>query len=324
MTLFITIAVIGAALLSLWWIPELQVRKARKKYPPEELTASDLLKAENDRRSTLAQILGGTAVLAGLYFTAQTFRLQQEGQLTDRINKAVEQLGSDKADVALGGIYQIGRIADDSQRDHWPMLQVLMSYVERHAPLGNRSGQECDPTAPYSPGDTADYNVQAVANVLRRRNVRLESGDQHVTIVHSNLSSINLSGANLRGARFVGDNIYGGILTDTALNDSRLSYSFLAHANVSAANLTGAHLEHVCLVRAQLTTTDFSRSYLENADFRNVVDASGADFTGASLEGTDFRQVDLTHSKGLTPSQLAKAKTDDTTKLPTYLSGPRP
>ena len=319
MMLATTIAVIGAALLALWWIPELQVRQARKKYCTDQLTASDLLKAENDRRSTLAQILGGAAVLVGLYFTGQTFRLQQEGQLTDRINKAVEQLGSDKTDIALGGIYQIGRIADDSPRDHWPMLQVLMSYVERHAPLGNRSGQECDPTIPYDPSETADYNVQAVANVLRQRNVGLESEDQHVTIVHSNLRRINLSGANLRGARLVGDDMNGGILTDASLDDVRLSYSLLDHANVSSAHLAGAHLEHACLVRAQLTTTDFSRSHLESADLRNVVDATGADFSGATLDGTDFRQVDLSHSKGLTSDQLAKAKTDETTKLPTYL-----
>src|ERR1700740_602633 len=116
-----TIAV--AALLILWRIPKLQVSSYKRRFP--ELSAADLLSGENDFRATLAQVLGGTAVLAGLYFTGETFRLQQEGQLTDRINKAVEQLGSDKVDTSLGGIYELARIADDSDRDHWPIMEIL-------------------------------------------------------------------------------------------------------------------------------------------------------------------------------------------------------
>src|SRR5271157_1579991 len=94
MTVFIATILIAAVLFALWKIPEWQVRAAKKTYGARQLSAADLLKAENDRRSTLAQVFGGLAILIGLYFTGQTLRLQQEGQITDRINKAVEQLGS--------------------------------------------------------------------------------------------------------------------------------------------------------------------------------------------------------------------------------------
>jgi len=36
---------------------------------------------------------------------SRTYRLTQQGQLTDRYTRAIEQLGSDKQDVRLGGIY---------------------------------------------------------------------------------------------------------------------------------------------------------------------------------------------------------------------------
>jgi hypothetical protein len=36
----------------------------------------------------------------------RTYRLTQQGQITDRYTKAIEQLGSDKLDVRLGGIYR--------------------------------------------------------------------------------------------------------------------------------------------------------------------------------------------------------------------------
>src|SRR5438093_12794211 len=61
-----------------------------------DLTAAERLKAENDLRTTLIQMIGGGALLGGLYFTGRTFQLNREGQVTDRFTKAIEQLGSDK------------------------------------------------------------------------------------------------------------------------------------------------------------------------------------------------------------------------------------
>ena len=48
----------------------------------------------------------------------RTHELTEQGQITDRYTKAVEQLGSDKLDVRIGGIYALERIARDSATDH--------------------------------------------------------------------------------------------------------------------------------------------------------------------------------------------------------------
>lgn len=84
------------------------------------MTAAELLKATNDVRTTLVQALGGLALLGGLFFTARTFGLGAknlglavEEQLTNRYTNAVEQLGSDKLDVRLGGIYALERLMVD-------------------------------------------------------------------------------------------------------------------------------------------------------------------------------------------------------------------
>ena len=92
----------------------------------------EVFKAENDERTSLAQILGGFAVLIGLYFawkniteTNQNLELTREGQITERFTKAIEQLGAtdekgkpSKLDLRLGGIYALERIVHDSERDH--------------------------------------------------------------------------------------------------------------------------------------------------------------------------------------------------------------
>ena len=44
----------------------------------------------------------------------RTYELTEQGQVTDRYTKAIEQLGSDKLDVTIGGIYALERIARDS------------------------------------------------------------------------------------------------------------------------------------------------------------------------------------------------------------------
>jgi hypothetical protein len=63
--------------------------------------------------------------LGSLAITTRTYRLTQQGQITDRYSKAVEQLGDDKLDVRLGGIYALERIAIDSRRDHPTIVAVL-------------------------------------------------------------------------------------------------------------------------------------------------------------------------------------------------------
>jgi len=315
--------VIALALIGLWKVPQLQIQNYQRRYPA--LSPADLLKAENDFRATLAQILGGAALLAGLYFTARTLVLQQEGQLTDRISKAVEQLGSERPDISLGGIYQLARIARDSDRDHWAMMQVLMSYTERHAALPAVSivalQKQCDPNQYYDRSETPDYNVQAVVNVIRTRDAEKESSDQRVSIVHTNLRHIDMSQANLRGAQLIGNDMGGAVLINAALDgNARLSFSLLNNANLTKANLSDAHLEHTCLVRAQLTGTDFSRAHLEQADLRNVVDAEGADFSAAVLDGADLRGAELQKARGLVVGQVAEAKLDCNTQLPPYLA----
>jgi uncharacterized protein YjbI with pentapeptide repeats len=320
----LTLTIIAALLIALaavvlWKVPRLQIERYALRHPT--LTPVDLLKGEIDLRSTLAQILGGTVLLTGMYFTAKTYVLQQQGQLTDRINKAVEQLGSDKQDVSLGGIYQLGRIAQDSERDHWPMLQVLLVYTERRAPLKAISPAEsqarCDPQRYYDSSETANYNIQAVANVLRAREPNLESSDQQISITHSDLRHINFSGATLKGARFIGDDMEGAVLIKTVLAaGAQLTFSLLDHANLSTADFSGADLERACLVRAQLTGTNFQAARLQNADLRNIVDSNGATFDGARLDGADLRGADLQKAKGMTSQQLDLAKWDCTTQLP--------
>jgi hypothetical protein len=55
----------------------------------------------------------------------RTHELTEQGQVTDRYTKAIEQLESEKLDVRIGGIYALERVARDSARDHPTVMEVL-------------------------------------------------------------------------------------------------------------------------------------------------------------------------------------------------------
>jgi hypothetical protein len=252
-----------------------------------QLTAKERLDAEADVRSSLIQMIGGTVLLAGLYFTARGFRLTREGHITDRYAKAIELLGSDKLEVRLGGIYALERLAKDSrERDSSTILEVLCAYVRERAPWPAReqTGQAPGPARPAT-------DVQAALTALGRRQ-RMDGEPP-----------LDLRITDLRGADLVGADLKGALL-------------FFAHLEGSylwgGAHLEGAHMEGACLDGARLMDV-----YLRGADLRGV-SLRGADFTSAHLDGTN-----LGSTTGLTAEQLGViGQWDEGTTLPAGLRLP--
>jgi hypothetical protein len=62
----------------------------------------------------------------------------QDRRITDNFIKAVELLGSDKLEARLGAIYALERIACESKRDHWPIMETLTAYVRTRLPVQHR------------------------------------------------------------------------------------------------------------------------------------------------------------------------------------------
>jgi len=88
------------------------------------------------------------------------------------------------------------------------------------------------------------------------------------------------------------------------LRQADLSAADLRQADLSEANLSWANLKEANLHEANLRRVNFHEANLRRAD----------------LSQADLRGADLLWSTGLTREQIAKAKTDQTTKLPDYLS----
>ena len=79
------LALLGLILWAVWRVPQLLYA-----YVPD---AKDRATVEATTRSGLIAALAGLAALGSLAVTNRTYRLSQQGQLTDRYSKAIEQLG---------------------------------------------------------------------------------------------------------------------------------------------------------------------------------------------------------------------------------------
>lgn len=129
----------------------------------------------------------------------------EQGPITDRYTKAIGQVGDDKLDIRLGGIYALERLAVDSQRDHSTVVEVLSAFVRERSRQG---GAEKPPIACLRSKDDSPFpcpttDVQAALTVLGRLPERdgISRGDLSCAyLVGADLSEANLAEANLRGA----------------------------------------------------------------------------------------------------------------------------
>src|SRR3954451_16034447 len=84
----------------------------------------DQVKALNGARVATLQAITGLALVVGTYGTwrrlginEEELRVTRDGQVTERFGRSIDQLGLDKLDVRLGGIYGLERIARNSASD---------------------------------------------------------------------------------------------------------------------------------------------------------------------------------------------------------------
>jgi excisionase family DNA binding protein len=127
---------------------------------------------------TVGGIVGGSALLFGLYFTAQALQVNREGQITERFTRAIDQLGAtDEAtgkprlEIRLGGIYALERIARDSpKRDYSTVMEVLTAYVRENTTQA--------PGPSEGSSEAASPSNEATAEAERVGEQRRTNGDQ--------------------------------------------------------------------------------------------------------------------------------------------------
>ena len=246
----------------------------------------------NQYRNTYAQILGGAAVLFGLYFAWGNLTTAREGQITERFTQAVnqlgatDQLGNPAIEIRLGGIYALRRIANESEKDYWSIMEILTAYVRKNSPFIGNSKLEVLKSTHNQVGDTQDAinirtqcmvspDVDAIIKIIRKGKSFFLYGknEEHLDLQRAYLWNINLSEAFLDACSFEGT-----FLQLVNFRNTQLPYAYFVGAILINADLRGANLKQ-------------------------------AEFLDANLQGANLQGANLRGAKNLTFDQLSEVET---------------
>jgi uncharacterized protein YjbI with pentapeptide repeats len=207
----------------------------------------------------------------------------------------------------LGGIYALERIANESEKDYWPIMEILTAYVRKNSSVdvienksvtllaidiqANESKQKRIPET-----KKVALDIQAILTVLGRRKKTFYDGESN----RLNLSRSRLQGADLEKAHFEGVNLEEANLEGANLDFTYLEEADLRNAHLEGANFCETHLQLADLNGAYLERTDLTYSYLVEASLMNA-HLEKADLRWSHLEGVD-----------LVGAYLKKAKLEET------------
>ena len=245
------------------------------------------------------------AALVGLPFIVwravvaqQQVNVAEQSHITDRISKAVEQLGAEKTvkrvlkdadgnpvfdidgitpktvettepniEVRLGGIYALERISKDSLPDHIQIMEILCAYIRENAPAAS-----LDPTELLLKTAIPRNDIQAVITILARCGVhqnKLEFRAKHrLDLSRTNLDGIDFKAGDFTAAlfhrcRFEAANFSGCDLTGTQFNGSLMNFCEFQNCKI-----VGTSFDRVTISRP-LEWVFFSTSFA-NAELHSL------------------------------------------------------
>jgi uncharacterized protein YjbI with pentapeptide repeats len=338
-----------------WVIPHRHIASVK----PGVLKQKEILELRNNIRQSFIQalgvlggVIGGAALLGGLYFTARTLRISQEtlrtnqeGQITERFTKAIEQLGNDNRAIRLGGIYALERIARDSEYDHWPVMEVLTAFVREQVPAQRQAENTLEQEKAQQARKLLEEkgfdafreavfdriqeerlraDIQAILTVLGRRTRTYGKGEsQRLNLQFTNLQYADLQGAQLQGAMLEGAQLLRADLRGAQLQHAILTAAELQNARLGKTKLHGANLEWANLQGTHLISAELQQANLHGARLQGAVLAH-AQLQGAVLEGAQLQGALLQLAENLTQEQIDTACVDDATSLPEGRQKPQP
>ena len=255
--------------------------------------------------------------------TRETLRITEQGQITERFTRAIEQLGATKdsgepkLELRLGGIYALERIAKDSpKRDYSTIMEVLQAYIRENAqwtPKESTSPEESTSLNSAAKGEAEPENVgiqqnvvpklpldiQSILDVLKRLrdDPELEEYLSPPDLRRTNLEGAHLTKINLEKARLYKSNLKGTRLSSSHLRGVDLEEANLQKADLKWANLSGANLWNANISKANLSGADLWQANLSGAEQRGgelvefrLIGAS-PDYAAANLQEADLREA---------------------------------
>ena len=239
-----------------------------------------------------AVFTAGFAAWRGVILTRQADTAEQ-GHITDRYIKAVEQLGAEKVqkiegkettvpniEVRVGALYTLERIAADSLRDHIPIMETICAYVRNNSPA-----KSLEPTKPPFTFGHPKADIQTAIDIIGRRNQAQKSLEQEkrfrLDLSKTDLSFVDFRGGDFSAARFVRCRIEAASFRSCPMHGTILVGSLVNYSDFNKAQLIGARLDHCVINLPTITPGTMS----ESINFANLF---GVCLAGAELSAINY------------------------------------
>jgi hypothetical protein len=253
----IVVAVLtAAAIVALWWAAT------------RGLTGADLITARLDALKVGLSIGVASGGLFALYLTWRRQRATETGlthqlqvaadtkahqervavdaredavarRITELYTKAVEQLGSDKAAVRLGGLYALERLAQDNEDQRQTIVNVLCAYLcmPYQPPETEPLPDEASPDQRLEHRERAqERRVRLTAQLILAAHLAPDDGNRFWRGTDLDLSGALLTDFNLRKCQVRAARFDGAIFTGKAWFDGA---TFIADVRFDGAIFTG-------------------------------------------------------------------------------------
>ena len=203
-------------------------------------------------------------------------------------------------EVRLGAIYALEHIAQDSDRDHVRIMEILCAYVRENTPA--RTAQDLgledwpDPAGadPATRAGQLDQRRRALAAALeslgRNHRIRTDLLAAIEVIGRRTDSQIALEEARpvRRSTQRYRLDLRGTNLQAADLSNLHLANVLLTGARMDGVDLRDARLDGADLRDVRLDGANLGRTRLQGADLRGAR-MEGASLSGARLDGTNLR-----------------------------------
>ncbi len=253
----------------------------------------------------IAALLGAPFVIWGTYIKFQALGFQREGHITDRISKAVEQLGAEKTvkrvdtrglsveetvpniEVRIGGLLSIERIAQDSVkydkgRDHVRMMEILCAYVRNNAPASGAVEMPREATRRIKERASKTETTKYLSDIFTDRKTALDWSEG----LPKQRADIQLA-LRIIGRRSVKQRRYESEwgqntsqfqeihAQETSNRREQQTYVIgykpdLRDTNLQAADLSGLALSGIDFRNAHMQGANLTRAWLQGADLQNA------------------------------------------------------
>lgn len=257
-------------------------------------------------RQQFLHLLAGFGGFVAILLTFEKLKADRDGKVTDRLIKAVEQVGSDVLALQLGGVYGLERVGKDSDRDAAEVVDLIRALIRQRA---QRAGSKTNPPLDDAEADSSNRDPGIDKAVIERQfgalselarqghrpkqahpfdQLRLQGLNLADTVLGectfagSDLVDVEFRNADLRGSKFIGTRLRG-----VHFEGARLDGCTFQRVDATGCTFDGGTLVNTIWTGCTLRGVTFRRSYCARAEFSGL-EGSALDFDGAKLWRTKF------------------------------------